>query len=146
MLFQLALFSALFSIAISQQSPHHREVGVHEASLSTHASAQAHTGSKVRQLADFSWGIAPREGFPVVAFNASTEKSEVEFMYDYTGTLTDSKNISMSLLQNPVLPGLLPSDSLPWRRFTGAAALVASSGREGFSATSHPQWRWWRWW
>jgi hypothetical protein len=105
MLFMLALFSALFSIAISQQSPE-REVGVHEESLSTtHASVQA---NRVRQLADFSWGIEPREGFPVIAFNASTEKSEVQFMYDYTGNLTDSKNLSMSLLQNDCLR---PADS-----------------------------------
>jgi hypothetical protein len=106
MWFKLALFSALFSIAISQQAPH-REVGVHEASLSTHASVQAHT-ARVRQLADFSWGIAPQEGFPIIAFNASTEKSEVQFKYNYTGTLTDSKNLSMSLLQNDCL---MPADS-----------------------------------
>jgi hypothetical protein len=104
---QLALFSALFSIAISQQQSPHRQGGVHEASLSTHgASVQANR--VVRQLADFSWGIAPREGFPIIAFNARTVKSEVEFMYDYTGTLTDSKNISMSLFQNDCLT---PADS-----------------------------------
>jgi hypothetical protein len=91
MWFKLALFSALFSIAISQQS--------------MHALVQAH---RMRQLADFSWSIAPREGFPIVAFNASNEKSEVQFMYDYTGNLTASKNISMSLLQNDCLT---PADS-----------------------------------
>jgi hypothetical protein len=106
MWFMLALFMALFLIAISQQSPR-REVGVHEASLSmTHAtSVQA---NRVRGLADFSWGLASREGFPVIAFNASTEKSEVQFMYDYTGTLTESKNLSMSLLQ---IDCLTPADS-----------------------------------
>lgn len=105
MWFKLSLFTALFPIAISQQFPH-RKVGLHEASLSTQVSVQqAH---RVRQLADFSWGIAPREGFPVVAFNASTEKSEVQFIYDYTGILSDSKNISMSLLQNDCL---MPADS-----------------------------------
>jgi hypothetical protein len=100
MRFKLALFSAVFSTVASQQSPH-REVGVHEALLRR----QTHW---IRHLGDFSWGIAPREGFPVIAFNDTNEKSEVQFMYDYTGTLTDTKNLSMSLLQNDCL---MPADS-----------------------------------
>jgi hypothetical protein len=96
---KLALFSALFSIVTPQQSPH-REVSVHEASFSswttTHKSAEA---LMMRQMADFNWDIEPREGFPVIAFNDSTEDSEVVFMYDYTGTLTAAKNISLELFK-----------------------------------------------
>jgi hypothetical protein len=88
---KLALFSALFSIAASQRSPH-REVGLHESSFKSFTTAQ-------RQMADFSWDITPREGFPVIAFNDTTENSEVQFMYDYTGTLTVNKNISVLLYQ-----------------------------------------------
>jgi hypothetical protein len=111
MWFKLALFSALFSIASSKQSPHRedREVGVHEASLSTHATLDQAPDQIPRQLtADFNWGIAPREGFPIIAFNANTDEGEVELMYDYTGTLMDGKNISMSLFQNDCLT---PADS-----------------------------------
>jgi hypothetical protein len=46
---------------------------------------------------DFSWNITTREGFR--AFDDSTENSEVQFMYDYSGTLTGSKNITVSLYQ-----------------------------------------------
>jgi hypothetical protein len=94
---KLAVFTALFSIATPQQSPN-REVGVNEKSFSswTPASVQA---QQMRQLADFNWDIEPREGFPQIAFNDSTEESEVVFMYDYTGTLTDRKNISLSLFK-----------------------------------------------
>lgn len=62
----------------------------------------------MRQLADFSWTIVPREGFPAIAFNDTTEDSEVLFKYDYTGTLTGSKNLSVSLFQNDCLT---PADS-----------------------------------
>jgi hypothetical protein len=102
---KLGTFIALFSVAASQECPR-REVGVDEALFTTtHAPANAH---RMRQLADFSWTIVPREGFPVIAFNDTTEESEVLFKYDYTGTLTGSKNLSMSLFQNDCLT---PADS-----------------------------------
>jgi hypothetical protein len=91
---KLALFSALFSIAASQQSPH-REVGVHESSLNEGFKSF----SSQRQMADFSWNITSREGFPVIAFDDSTENNEVQFMYDYTGIITGSKNITVMLYQ-----------------------------------------------
>lgn len=91
---KLALFSALFSIAAPQQTTH-REVDVHESSLNE--GLKSFTSQ--RQMADFSWNITTREGFPVIAFNDSTENSEVQFMYDYTGTLTASKTITVLLYQ-----------------------------------------------
>jgi hypothetical protein len=68
----------------------------------------------MRELADFSWDVVPREGFPVIGFNGTTEESEVLFKYDYTGTLTDSKNLSVSLFKKDCLT---PAD--PSLRFAG---------------------------
>ena len=103
---KLGTFIALFSVAASQEYPR-REVGVHETPsfTTTHAPVNSH---RMRQQADFSWSVVPREGFPVIAFNDTTEESEVLFKYDYKGTLTDSKNLSMSLFQNDCLT---PADS-----------------------------------
>jgi hypothetical protein len=91
---KLALFSALFSIAAPQQSPY-REVGVHDSSFNEGFKSF----SSQRQMADFSWNLTSREGFPIIGFDDSTENSEVQFMYDYTGILTGSKNITVLLYQ-----------------------------------------------
>jgi hypothetical protein len=91
---KVVLYSTLFSIVAPLQSSH-REIDVHESSFNE--GFKSFTSQ--RQMADFSWNITTREGFPVIAFDDSTENSEVQFMYDYTGILTGSKNITVSLYQ-----------------------------------------------
>jgi hypothetical protein len=46
-----------------------------------------------------SVGILRLRRVSVIAFDDSTENSEVQFMYDYSGTLTGSKRITVSLYQ-----------------------------------------------
>jgi hypothetical protein len=50
------------------------------------------------QAADFDWEVAPIDGYPQIAFANATETKEVVFMYNYTGTLSATKFLSVKLL------------------------------------------------
>jgi hypothetical protein len=50
------------------------------------------------QAADFDWEVGPVDGYPQVAFENATETKEVVFLYNYTGTLTATKFLSVQLL------------------------------------------------
>jgi hypothetical protein len=48
---------------------------------------------------DFDWNIQPREGFPTVAFNNSTETQEIVFLFD-TPLLYESKTYIVTLFED----------------------------------------------
>jgi hypothetical protein len=60
----------------------------------------ANSNDMDRQLGDFTWDIAPEDGYPIIGFNNSTEQGEVIFKYNFTGTLSDQKYLDAKLYQN----------------------------------------------
>jgi hypothetical protein len=54
-----------------------------------------------RQLAgDFTWDIAPEDGYPIIGFDSITDETEVVFKYNFTGTLNDRKLLDVNLYQS----------------------------------------------
>jgi hypothetical protein len=53
-----------------------------------------------RQLGDLDWAIQPEDGFPQIAFNSSSDDSEVVFKYNFTGIISDSKFFEINLYMN----------------------------------------------
>jgi len=83
---------------VAGQKYEERKIGVRDVSFTTTPAPQrAHS---MRRLADFEWTIESQEGFPVIAFNDTVEGGRVLFKYNYTGTLTNSKNLTISLFQS----------------------------------------------
>jgi hypothetical protein len=70
--------------------------------LAATASSALSSSSISRELAgdDFQWDIEPEDGFPIIAFNNTTEDSEVFFKYNFTGTLSDSKFFAIKLYES----------------------------------------------
>jgi hypothetical protein len=79
----LALLAAAAATAVSQSAPESTDVNM------------------ARQLAtDFNWDIQPEDGFPIIGFDNTTEKNEVIFKYNFTGTLTERKFLDVTLYQS----------------------------------------------
>jgi hypothetical protein len=78
--FQLAMLAITAASTLSQSAPESTDMA--------------------RQLGDFDWAIQPEDGFPVIAFNGTTEDSEVVFKYNFTGIITASKFLEVNLYQN----------------------------------------------
>ena len=57
--------------------------------------------SHLRGLQDFEWGVEPVDGYPQINFNAESQGSngELLFQYAYEGQLSDSKYLSYRVLQ-----------------------------------------------
>jgi hypothetical protein len=89
MLMRYLNFAILASTALSQSAP-----VVPESANNNDNDAVA------RQLADFNWDIMPEDGFPSIAFDDTNEESEVIFKYNFTGTLSDSKFLGVTLYQS----------------------------------------------
>jgi hypothetical protein len=60
----------------------------------------ANSNDMDRQLGDFTWDIEPEDGYPIIGFSNSTERGEVVFKYNFTGTLSDQKYLDVKLYQN----------------------------------------------
>jgi hypothetical protein len=69
------------------------------ASVLSQSTPEAPAGDMARQLFG-DWDIQPEDGFPQIAFNASTESSEVLFKYNFTGALTPTKFLGVKLYQS----------------------------------------------
>lgn len=67
------------------------------------------------QAADFAWEIDPVEDYPIIAFNSDTSNSEVEFLYNFTGTLApDQKYLTTKLYRDDCVTAA--GDSLAFAR------------------------------
>jgi hypothetical protein len=78
--FHLAVLAITAASALSQSAPESADMA--------------------RKLADFDWDIQSEDGFPVIAFNADTEESEVVFKYNFTGTISSTKFLDATIYQN----------------------------------------------
>jgi len=50
--------------------------------------------------ADFAWGVASKKDYPIFVFDNDSTESEVEFKYDFEGTLSENKFLESKLYQN----------------------------------------------
>jgi hypothetical protein len=70
---------------------------LHLAILATTAasalSQSAHESADMaRQLAgDFDWDIQAEDGYPIIAFDQDNDGSEIIFLYNFTGTMSETK-------------------------------------------------------
>lgn len=51
-----------------------------------HGRRLAFRGHAERELGDFDWDIDPEPGYPTILFEGAGDRSEVRFLYNYTGT------------------------------------------------------------
>jgi hypothetical protein len=61
------------------------------------ASSSAFNVSVERRAQDFSWNITSMDGYPTIDFDADSLGSEIEFKYNFTGTLGTNKYLEPKL-------------------------------------------------